>query len=99
MSRQLQTSSEVERSRRPISSRQHPNWWSRRTWKREMTRDRRVAIERFSNHQGLENVKIERAHRVGEPKVLNEKILGKCNHLKGIRNVHQRGFLEGGPQN
>ena len=26
-------------------------------------------IKTFSNHPGLENVKIERAHRIGDPKV------------------------------
>ena len=55
-----------------------------------------LLIETFSNHVRLENVKIERAHRVGDPKVstkrtIIEKLasykdkqntLNKCNRLK-----------------
>ena len=54
-------------------------------------------VETFSNYLALENVKIERVHRVGDPKVSmkrtivaklaiyknKQKILGKCNCLKG----------------
>ena len=56
-----------------------------------------LLIETFSIHLGLENMKIERAHRVAEPKVSTKrtsvsklasykdkrKILSKCNRLKG----------------
>ena len=40
MARQPRTSREVERYGRPISSRQHPNSWTRRIRKREIGRDR-----------------------------------------------------------
>ena len=56
-----------------------------------------LLVETFSNYLGIGDVKIERAHRVGDPKVSTkrtivaklssykekQKVLSRCNRLKG----------------
>lgn len=83
MAGQPQTSWEAERSGRPKSWRQNPNWWTRWIRKREMKRNRRIAYGNIFESPRIRKCEHLKSNYCSESKSFNETCnCSKISHLQ-----------------